>query len=295
MPVRDGNMHQQGGGVVAGVCSGLARRWGMDVGVLRFTIVALTVVTFGAFAAVYAALWLVLPPRSIDQHTVDVKPQSAASETYGEREHARNRPCAKKAKERVDYSHVPPKNPEQAATAHFEAMRAQAAACTEESNSVPVVAALAVGTIAVVLIMGFAISQAVPIFSPLQFWPLVLAGFGIMRIVVPDSHGYRMGSFATGVILLCIGTVLALGTTGVFIVHYRVWIREAWPLLALAVGFMLLWLPTRSNGFALLSLACVVVFCIVAFLYCAEPGPAFAVMTGQPFAKGLPAMGVRGL
>lgn len=295
MPARNDNMHQQGGGVVAGVCSGLARRWGIDVGVLRFSVVALTIVTFGAFAAVYAALWLVLPPRSIDQHTVDVKPDSAASETYGDRERACDRPCAKKAKARVDYSHVPPKNPDQAATAHFEAMRAQAATCTEESSSMPVVAALAGGTVAVVLIMGFAISQSVPVFSPLQFWPLVLVGFGIMRIVVPDPCGYRMGSFAAGVVLLCAGTVLALGTTGLFVVHYREWFQEAWPLLFLAIGFMLLWLPTRSNGFALLALGLVVVFCIVAFLYCAEPGPAYSVMTGQPFAKGFPPVGVHGL
>ena len=291
MPARNEHMAQQGGGgIVACVCSGFARRWGLDVGVLRFAFVALTIVSFGAFALVYVALWLVLPSQSIDQHTVDVKPDFATSEMYGTCE--KGTACHKKTKERIDYSHVPPQNPEQAANAHLEAMRARAASQSETTSGVPVFVALILGTTLVVIGMSFIISMMIPIFSPLQFWPLVLVGFGIMRMVVPPNEGYRMGSFALGVAMLCVGAVLVLGTTGIFIIHYAEWFQQAWPLLAMSFGVMLLWRATCSNGFALLALALLAAFCIVGFMYCAEPGPAITVVTNQPFAKDLPVMGV---
>lgn len=299
MPAQREHTSQHGGAIVAGICSGLARRWGIDVGVLRFAFIALTIVTFGLFSLVYVVLWLLLPVQSIDSHTVDVKPDSFASETYGPRD-AETARCRKRGerrgrqarKDRVDYSHVPPQSPQQAADAHYEASRAQSAGASGEASEAPVVVALVVGTTAVVAGMGAVISMTVPVFSPLQFWPLLLVGLGIVAIVVPSRNGYCMGEFVFGTALVCAGVVLALSTTGIFIVHYDAWLQQAWPLLFMSLGALFIWNGTYSNGFALLALALLVAFCAVAFLYCSEPGPAFWFLNNQPFAKDLPILGV---
>lgn len=51
---------QREGRLVAGVCAGIARSWRLDISVVRFSFLALTIAG-GAGAVLYVVLWLVLP------------------------------------------------------------------------------------------------------------------------------------------------------------------------------------------------------------------------------------------
>jgi phage shock protein PspC (stress-responsive transcriptional regulator) len=49
-------------GMIAGVCAGIATRYGYDVGLVRLVAVLLTVVSLGAGGIVlYAAAWVLIP------------------------------------------------------------------------------------------------------------------------------------------------------------------------------------------------------------------------------------------
>jgi phage shock protein C len=49
------------GRLVAGVCSGLAEYFAIDVNVVRLIFLALAVITFGVGALIYLAAWIVIP------------------------------------------------------------------------------------------------------------------------------------------------------------------------------------------------------------------------------------------
>jgi len=49
------------GRLVAGVCSGLAEYFAIDVNVVRLIFLALAVITFGVGALIYLAAWVVIP------------------------------------------------------------------------------------------------------------------------------------------------------------------------------------------------------------------------------------------
>jgi phage shock protein C len=47
--------------LVAGVCGGIARTFGMDAALVRILLVAATLLGFGAGAVLYVIAWLVVP------------------------------------------------------------------------------------------------------------------------------------------------------------------------------------------------------------------------------------------
>jgi len=47
--------------MVAGVCGGLAKMFGMDAALVRIILVAATLLGFGAGAVLYVAAWLIVP------------------------------------------------------------------------------------------------------------------------------------------------------------------------------------------------------------------------------------------
>ncbi|MFP5019529.1 PspC domain-containing protein [Pseudonocardia phyllosphaerae] len=52
-----------GDSMLGGVCGGLGRDLGVDPALLRLAVLALTVLTGGAFALLYLAVWIVAPVR----------------------------------------------------------------------------------------------------------------------------------------------------------------------------------------------------------------------------------------
>ena len=51
------------GKMIAGVCAGLAERFGISVTALRLAVVVLTLLGFGWGVIVYAVLWVIMPYR----------------------------------------------------------------------------------------------------------------------------------------------------------------------------------------------------------------------------------------
>ena len=47
--------------MVAGVCAGAAKMFGMDVGLVRILLVAATLFGFGSGALIYLVCWLIVP------------------------------------------------------------------------------------------------------------------------------------------------------------------------------------------------------------------------------------------
>lgn len=286
MPDHQQTFYRANDGIIAGVCSSLAQYWGIDTGVLRFAFIALTVATVGAFALIYVALWLVLPSREGVHRTVDVNPDYAASDIYGDRE-SQEACRQKREKTRVDYAHVPPKSPDVAAAS--AATRAkECGRQTQPQSPAPVAIGLGCGLLLAVVGMAFAVSSFVTVFTPLQFWPLGVVALGIVRMVVPAEQGYRLEDFTLGFVLFCLGAVLLAGTAGIFFMHFSAWFVQCWPILAMALGCLFLWRGTSLNGFAFCVMALMVAFCMAGVVFCSDPGPAMSTLADMPFAKGLP-------
>lgn len=291
MPDHQQTFYRANDGVIAGVCSSLARYWGIDTGVLRFAFIALTVATVGAFALVYIALWLVLPSHEGVRRTVDVNPDYVASDIYGARE-SQEACTRRQEKMRVDYAHVPPQSPDVAAAA----AAARARECGRQmqpQSAAPVAIGLGLGLLLAVVGMALVVSSFVTAFTPLQLWPLGVVALGIVRMVIPAERGYRLEDFTLGFVLFCLGAVLLASTAGIFFMHFGVWLIQGWPILAMALGCLLLWRGTDLNGFAFCVMALMAAFCVVGVVFCSDPGPAMSMLTGMPFTKDLPVMVVR--
>ncbi len=290
MPEQRGTLYRASDGLIAGVCGGFAQRWGVDTGVLRFAVVALTVATGGLFALVYIALWLVLPLRDEGSFTVDVSPDSVASYTYGARSERGKH--VNKEKTHVDYSHMPPQSPDAAAAAaRMRASELQAQGPMHQAEGA-VALGLGFGTILAVAGMAFLLSSFSTMLHPIQFWPLILVALGIIRMVVPRLRGYRIESFMMGFTAFCLGIVLLVCTTGMSSMHFTQWISQGWPIVSMLLGCGLLWRATHLNGFALCVLVLIAAFCVAGIVFCSDPGPALSVIADQPFTKGFPTMGV---
>lgn len=280
-------------GVVAGICRSLANRWGVDTGVLRFAVVALTIATCGLFSLAYMAFWLIFPSCEAAQRMVDVNPDCVDSYKYGQRISVLS-PCSKRSKSHVDYAHTPPRSPEDAMREKATQQARLKTQTREQQQLSPLVfVALAVGVVVVVAGIGLVVSWVSPVFSPFQFWPLAIVALGILWMVIPSATGYRIEDLMVGFVAFCLGAALTASTTGVYIVHFDMWMAQGWPLLLMALGFLLMWLPTRLNGFALCAMTMVGAFCVVGIAFCSDPGPTLWVVSQQPFAQGIPTIVVR--
>jgi hypothetical protein len=88
----------------------------------------------------------------------------------------------------------------------------------------------------VLLVLGFSAREA---WSIQRFWPLLVVGFGVLRIVEPWR---RIG----GWILLVVGGIVQLSNLGVFGLPQRELVRY-WPLIVVLVGLWEL-VKARSVG-----------------------------------------------
>lgn len=265
-------LYRSSNGVVAGVCSGLADCMSIDTAVLRFAVIALTLVTGGGFALVYAALWLILPPDYAAHSTVDVQPDAVTSDNYGAVNDAR----AKRKTARDAAAHTPPQPP---ASPDEEVIHRQS------NTQAPATFGTVIGIALVVAGFSFLLPFFFPVFSPLQFWPLILIAFGILRMVLPGSEGYRMNAFVFGAIILFFGVAILLQTTGFVYISFRLWLAQGFPLLLISAGCMVLWKATDLNGFAIAGLAAIVAFIMVGMLFCSVAGPAQLLIDSAPFSK----------
>ena len=111
-------------GMLGGVCSGIAECLDFDVALMRLLVIALTVLSAGAFAFVYLAVWLILPVKPINENTVDVDPASFRSDVYEQVVNA-TPPAAQSVN-----TAIPPVPPAQAAAYYQNVPHASYAAST---------------------------------------------------------------------------------------------------------------------------------------------------------------------
>ena len=255
-------------GMVAGICQGLSQHMGIDVAVLRFAVVALSLVSLGFFALVYIALWLLLPSQSASVVTLDISPDSVDSYTYGsmgEREHQR-----KKAAKAMR-AHTPPSPP----------LEDEDFAIYQQASGPSALIGLCFAILASVTVFSLFVSNFMLHISLYQFWPLLLVCFGMMRIVIPGEAGYRMDAFALGVVILSAGVMLFLQVTGFIYLNVASWFVQGWPILLICAGLLVLWRASHLNGFAIASLIALIAFCLVGIAFCSVPGPSYLYGASQ--------------
>ncbi len=295
MPNRDAKIYREPDGMIAGVCSGFARFYDIDVSVVRLFAVILALLTGGMLVLVYLAMWLILPMRPEEGHTIEVKPESIESDVYGQV--ARDR-CARVSRvipPAAGGGHIPPVPPttnsavgavssSPLASASPSAIRADD---SEKSERHKIVIALVLGITLVVLGFSSILASLTNAFTPLQCWPLLLVAFGIARMVVPGETGRRVLAFSLGLMTFCAGLVLLLYTLGIIALIFDRWIEQSCPLLFMAAGLFLLGDTIDSPVLIVLGAFIFVLFFAIGVMFYSVPGPLQYVWLPLPFDAGV--------
>lgn len=277
MNIGHGKLQCSDDGVVAGVCRGLADYLSLDVGVLRFTFVAMAFVSFGVFAIAYVVLWLILPAGNRTRREVDVRSESPSEKPSQTQALQRQR---KPRSQAVNEPPVPPPAPGMEEVGDFR------------GSSGFVVVGVTVGIVLVVVLFCIMLSMLFPVLSPAKLWPLGIIAPGIARMVLPGRQGYRMEAFCDGVVLILVGNMLLLNTSGMIDTNLRAWIEQGWPLLSIALGCVVLWKATGLDGFSLFALAMLALFCMIGALFCSVYGPASYLIGATSAGGGFVGFGV---
>lgn len=300
MSASEKTLYRTRDGLIAGVCGGIARYFGIDAGVVRLFAVVLSVLTCGVLAVIYLALWLVLPKEPATAATVDVAPQSIASETYGQVANGESCPIRPPAPPTVGAGHIPPPVPPASASYAGERVYASYAAAPAPARPVSEPAAavrdplsrsvrvgLAAGIALVTIGIAALISNWVMVFSVFQFWPLLLVAAGIARMVIPDSDGYHMHAIVGGLVLFLIGATLLMQTLGIVLIHFDAWFDQVWPVALIAIGLIIMGRAMASHALMILAAVLIVIVCLLGLIVYSDPGPAQSVWVPLPFDQGV--------
>lgn len=97
---------------LGGVCSGIARRFGVDPVIVRIVFVGGTLLTGGLLAILYLALVFALPRSSAGSDVFDIEPESASSDRFGPMACGRSRTDGKTGRDACEgVGHLPPEPP----------------------------------------------------------------------------------------------------------------------------------------------------------------------------------------
>ena len=124
-----------------------------------------------------------------------------------------------------------------------------------------------------VVALSLAMPFVLPVFSPLQFWPLAVMAFGVLRLAVPGRDGYTLNSIVEGVILLVVGAMALMASLGAVSLRFDGWLSENWAFLCVVAGLLVLARATRSNGFIVAAAALFLLFCFIGLGGYADRGP----------------------
>lgn len=155
-----------------------------------------------------------------------------------------------------------------------------------EAADVHVRTALLIGSLLLTLGVSVLASEFVLGASWWQFWPLVLVVLGILRMVLPDSEGWRLDGFAGGFVVFCVGATLMPMSLG--IVAWRtigVMIAHVWPLLCIALGCFVLGCVLKSSVLKLAASLVFAVFCAAGLLLFGVPGPVGELVLMAPYGR----------
>ena len=140
-------------------------------------------------------------------------------------------------------------------------------------RGVAVACALVGGVLLLVVALSLAMPFVLPVFSPLQFWPLAVMAFGVLRLAVPGRDGYTLNSIVEGVILLVVGAMALMASLGAVSLRFDGWLSENWAFLCVVAGLLVLARATRSNGFIVAAAVLFLLFCFIGLGGYADRGP----------------------
>lgn len=136
-----------------------------------------------------------------------------------------------------------------------------------------VVVALIVGGLLLFVIFSVLAANSLDGVSWWMFWPLLLVIFGIVRMIVPAPHGYRVNSFVLGVVLFSCGTALLPMSIGV--VSWETigtTFTNLWFLLLASLALTIVGLKTESAAAMLVAGLLFMVYCFGGLAWYAIPG-----------------------
>ncbi len=305
-----GQLRRSRDAVLGGVCSGIAEYLDVDYVVVRILFVALVVVSLGVALVPYAVLCVALPKPGSQAETLDVEPEEAQSDVFGRIDAhlvrcRKDRANAAAALRYVGSAHVPPAPPAAAKQQGAEApggsqpqsqpqpqsreafgADARATGWLRVHSNYVVIGALLVGSVLLTLGISVVICALIEGAVWWQCWPLILVVLGFIRLAVPARPNLRFAMFASGVCLCALGLTLLSVTIGIVSCE-TLWLMlvKLWPMLLLAVAFVIAGFRTRNRAFIVAAACVFILFCILGLRLCALPGPLHEFTFVTPFGR----------
>ncbi len=231
------HIYRNPNGMLGGVCSGIAERLDFDVALVRLLVVVLTVLTAGAFALVYLAVWLILPIKPSQENTVDVDPASFQSDVY---EQVVNATPPAPQTQNVNTA-IHPVPPAPAAAYYQNASRTSNAGPTPSSTY----------------------SSRV---SP-------KAASGTSSKAAPGASKPLTTGFSAGILIICVALIALSSALGIFTVDMNAWVTQAGPFLLIAVGLFIMGRASKTNTLIVCAGFALVAFLIVGAYFSLHEGP----------------------
>ena len=227
------HIYRSSEGILGGVCAGVAERFDFDTSLLRILVVVLSVLSMGAFALFYLAVWLILPEKPKSPEALDVDPAAFHSEVYEQVVHGMPASSTQAA---VPLS-IPPVPP-QAASAYYRAMP-QMSYDAAYATAAPVASASAAG--------------------------------GAQQKT--SSTRMVTTGLITGILLIMLGLVALASAFGIATIDMTAWIYSAGPFLFIMVGLYIMGRASKSNILILCAGIALVLFIVVGVYSSLRDGP----------------------
>lgn len=281
---------------VGGVCEGIAEAFNVDVESVRIFTVILTVLTFGVVGIAYLVLYIMLPKKH-EYHPVDVTPTEVKSDRYSQiigehseipvraqtdaasaQETSRSRAAraARKRTKDAREGHVPPPAPGVSAPRSYVPGNVELSEAGEERRTWGLFA-IFIAIIVAVIVMNMGANLSTDHFKSGRFSPLILVGWGIVRMVVPDKHGRRTWTGSIGFLIALTGMMLFLETTDTIHFAWNLWISQFGLLLAAGLAMIAFGRIHHSMILMACGLALFITFCSLGVLFCSIPGGHYAI------------------
>ena len=239
---------------LAGVCSGIAKRYEFDPIVIRILFVLVTLMTVGFGVLVYVALWVSVPKEPESPDLYEILPEHAESNAYGD----------------LDYRHL---------------HEFRADSDVDRFDKLPIVARVAIATGLMILFLVVAVSVA-PIVSKTywwQFWPIAFLIAGLCLIVVPRPTQYGSVWHALGIVMTSVAAGMLPMSLGVVpwetLPHA---FAQMWILIAAALVLFLLGLYRRVDALILAAAFLIAAFCLITLFAFPVLGDADALLISMP-------------
>ena len=151
---------------IAGVCSGIAQYFNIDVVILRIAWVVLSFFSAGLAAVLYVLLWVVVPKDpALDKTVVDVSPTSVQSDKYQDAVFTTN--ASDGAKGRCSGANAGGK---------------------QETSSVGLAVLLGLGLVLFFVICARVSTLIVPGIHLFCFFPLIFVALGVVIVAIPANR-----------------------------------------------------------------------------------------------------------